>query len=159
MCIRDRIIDKADKPQVSEEEKKIALGQAYYWRAFAYFSLVRLFGPLPMNLNNIPDNNTTPLTPVEDVYKQIISDLTNAENCNLPSQYTAEPQAIDKQNVYVSEQAVKATTAAVYMAMAGYPLNKTEYYAKAAAKAKEVIDGVKAGKYKHELLSLSLIHI
>ena len=149
----NQIIDEAEKPQVSEKEKKIALGQAYYWRAFAYFSLVRLFGPLPMNLHNVPDNNTTKLTSVENVYKQIISDLTSAENCNLPSQYVAEPQAIDKQNVYVSEQAVKATIAAVYMAMAGYPLNKTEYYAKAAAKAKEVIDGVNAGKYNQKLLS------
>ena len=30
------------------------------------------------------------------------------------------------------------------MSMAGYPLNKTEYYALAADKAKEVVDAVKA---------------
>lgn len=51
-------------------------------------------------------------------------------------------------DVYVTQQAVKSTLAAVYMSMAGYPLNKgQEYYAKAAEKAKEVIDGVNSGKY------------
>ena len=41
----------------SQEEINIALGQGYYWRAFAYFNLVRVFGPLPMNLHILPDNN------------------------------------------------------------------------------------------------------
>ena len=51
------IIDNAGKAVTSQEEINIALGQGYYWRAFAYFNLVRVFGPLPMNLHNLPDNN------------------------------------------------------------------------------------------------------
>ena len=43
--------------------------------------------------------------------------------------------------------------AAVYMAMAGYPLNKTEYYGMAADKAKEVVDGVNNGTYDQSLLT------
>lgn len=147
------IIDNARNAKVDDEQEiNIALGQAYYWRAFSYFSLVRIYGPLPMNLHNLPDNNTTGLTSVEDVYKQIVADLTAAEECNLPAQYSGDYRAIDGQNVYVSAQTVKATLAAVYMAMAGYPLNKTEYYAQAAAKAKEVIDGVENGTYPNGLL-------
>ena len=46
------IVDNAEKVPTKPEEINIALGQAYYWRAFSYFSLVRLFGPLPMNLHN-----------------------------------------------------------------------------------------------------------
>ena len=49
-------------------------------------------------------------------------------------------------DVYVTQQAVKSTLAAVYMAMAGYPLNKGQaYYAKAAEAAEAVIKGVENG--------------
>lgn len=146
------IIDNAANAKTSAEEISIALGQAYYWRAYAYFNLVRVFGPLPLILHNVPDNNNTPLTSVEEVYTQILADLGEAEKCNLPAKYTAANRAIEGQNIYVSRQTVKATLAAVYMSMAGFPLNKTEMYAQAAAKAKEVIDGVNNGTYPHGLL-------
>ena len=152
ILVANDIISNASKAGLSQENMNLAIGQAYYWRAYSYFTLVRLFGPLPMNLNNEPDNNSTPLTSVEDVYKQILDDLENAEKCNLPAKYDKSPQAINGQNLYVSQQTVKATLAAVYMSMAGYPLNKTEYYAEAAKKAKEVIDGVNNGTYNHGLL-------
>ncbi len=145
------IIDNAANAVAADEEINIALGQAYYWRAFSYFSLVRVFGPLPMNLHNEFDNNSTPLTSVEDVYSQIVSDLTEAEKCNLPAKYTAVNRSINGQNIYISEQTVKATLSAVYMAMAGYPLNRTDCYALAANKAKEVIDN--NGTYGVSLLS------
>lgn len=146
------IIDNAANAKTSAEEINIAMGQAYYWRAYAYFNLVRVFGPLPLILHDVLDNNTTPLTPVEGIYTQILADLGEAEKCNLPAKYTAANRAIEGQNIYVSAQTVKATLAAVYMSMAGFPLNKTEMYAQAAAKAKEVIDGVNNGTYPHGLL-------
>ncbi len=148
------IINKAGKADMPEAALNEALGQAHYWRAYSYYTLVRLFGPLPLNLNNVPENGThMPLTSVEDIYKQIVSDLKTAEGFNLPAQYSGSPKSINGQNQYVSAQAVKATLAAVYMSMAGYPMNQTGYYAEAAAKAKEVIGGVKNGTYKHGLLS------
>lgn len=147
------IIANAANVETTQDEINIALGQAYYWRAFSYFKLVRTYGALPLNLDNVPDNNTKELTSVEGVYEQIVSDLTTAEGYNLPAKYTGENRVYDGANVYVSAQAVKATLAAVYMSMAGYPLNKTEYYAQAASKAKEVIDGVESGKYDQSLLS------
>lgn len=148
----NQLIDNAPKASVKPEELNIAMGQAYYWRAFAYFHLVRIFGPLPLILHHVADNNATPLTDVDGIYQQIVSDLEAAANCNLPTQYSGVNRSIEGQNVYISEQTVKATQAAVYMAMAGYPLNKTEYYAQAASKAKEVITGVKNGSYKQGLL-------
>ena len=147
------IIDNAGKAATSQQEIDIALGQAYFWRAYGYFTLVRLFGPLPVNLHNLPDNNSTPLTSVEKIYELIDADLDKAEKCNLPTKYTEVNRSIDGQNIWISEQTVKATRSAVYMAMAGYPLNKTEMYAKAAAKAKEVIDGVQSHKYDQGLLA------
>lgn len=149
------IIDHANDTQgiVSQENIDIALGNAYYWRAYAYFQLVREFGPLPVNLHNQPDNNSTVPSSVEEIYKLIVDDLLAAEKCNLPAKYTGSNQVRGDMNIYISEQAVKATLAAVYMNMAGYPLNKTEYYANAADKAKEVVDGVNSGKYPNGLLA------
>lgn len=149
------IIDHAnDVPEtVSQEDINIALGNAYYWRAYAYFQLVREFGPLPVNLHNVPDNNTTVPSSVEEIYDIIVSDLLAAENCNLPVKYTGANQAIGDMNIYISEQAVKSTLAAVYMNMAGYPMKKTEYYGMAADKAKEVVDGVNSGRYPNGLLA------
>lgn len=145
------IIDGAPSTPVSQESINEALGQAYFWRAAAYFQLVRVFGPLPVNDHNVPDNNQTDLTSVEGIYQHIIDDLTKAEECNLPARYTATNKAISGMNVFISEQAVKSLLCAVYMNMAGYPLNRTECYDLAAAKAKEVVDGVNSGKYPNQL--------
>lgn len=147
------IIENASKVGTTQDEINIALGQAYYWRAYAYFELVRVFGPVPINLNNDASNTKASPNSVEEVYNQIVKDLIAAEQCNLPAKYTVSKRSIDGQNIWVSAQAVKATLAAVYLNMAGYPLNKTENYALAAAKAKEVIDGVEAGTYDQALLA------
>ena len=147
------IIENASKVSTTQDEINIALGQADYWRAYAYFELVRVFGPVPINLNNDASNTKASPNSVEEVYNQIVKDLIAAEQCNLPAKYTVSKRSIDGQNIWVSAQAVKATLAAVYLNMAGYPLNKTENYALAAAKAKEVIDGVEAGTYDQALLA------
>lgn len=150
------LIANADKCQTSQENINIALGNAYFWRASAYFQLVRAYGPLPLNLTNAADNNSTPLTPVAGVYDQILADLKAAEACQLPVSYKGRDGFgslgyLGECNLWISEQAVKSMLAAVYMNMAGYPLNKTEYYAEAANKAKEVVDGVNSGKYPQAL--------
>ena len=147
------LIDNAATTPVSQEAINEAMGQAYFWRAYAYFQLVRLYGPLPINEHNTPDNNATVPSSVEDVYSFIVKDLIAAEGCNLPVQYSDGYKRMGSMNVFVSEQAVKATLAAVYMNMAGYPLNKAEYYGLAADKAKEVVDGVNNGKYPNSLCS------
>lgn len=130
-----------------------AAGQALYWRAYSYYNLVRLYGPLPLFTGS--DEVAKDLAPssVEDVYKQIVADLELAESYNLPARYSGTGKAIGDANIWVSAQTVKATLAAVYMSMAGYPLNKSEYWAKAADKAKEVVDGVNAGTYPQVLLA------
>ena len=139
------ILDNAASTPVSEEEVNIALGQAHFWRAYAYYYLVRLFGPLPLVTSSEELGNDIRLSSVEDVYALIVSDLTAAEGM-LPTAYSTAPRNHDGVDAYVTRQAVQATLAAVYMSMAGYPLNRgAEYYAMAAAKAKEVID--REGEY------------
>lgn len=145
------IVDNVEKTPTTKEEINMALGQARFWRAYAYYYLVRIFGPLPVNLHNANDKGTTPLTNEAGIYKLIVEDLEFCEKV-LPTKYDKEPRRLFNVDVYITQQAAKSTLAAVYMSMAGYPLNLgKDYYAKAATKAKEVIDGVKAGKYNLQM--------
>lgn len=139
-------IDCAKYIGATKEDAGEYLGQAYFWRAYAYYSLVRTWGPVPLApeavLSVDVKNNTDaiPLSSVEEIYNKIVADLKSAEECNLPAQYTGANKSVGGSNIYVSKQAVKSMLAAVYMSMAGYPLNKTENYALAADKAKEALD-------------------
>ena len=134
------VIENASKAPTSQEEINIALGNAHFWRAYAYFYLVRVFGPLPMVLKTDPSATNVAPSSVEEIYNLIIEDLKKAEGW-LPTSYSQAPRNHDGVDAWVTKQATQATLTAVYMAMAGYPLNKgKEYYALAAAKAKEVID-------------------
>lgn len=134
------VIENASKTPTSQEEINIALGNAHFWRAYAYFYLVRVFGPLPMVLKTDPSATNVAPSSVEEIYNLIVEDLKKAEGW-LPTSYSLAPRNHDGVDAWVTKQATQATLTAVYMAMAGYPLNKgKEYYALAAAKAKEVID-------------------
>lgn len=134
------VIENASKTPTSQEEINIALGNAHFWRAYAYFYMVRVFGPLPMVLKTDPSATNVAPSSVEEIYNLIVEDLKKAESW-LPTSYSQAPRNHDGVDAWVTKQATQATLTAVYMAMAGYPLNKgKEYYALAAAKAKEVID-------------------
>lgn len=57
------------------------VGEAKFLRALSYFKLVRVFGPVPINLTATPsttDNSILARQPVADVYNVVISDLQDA---------------------------------------------------------------------------------
>lgn len=146
------IINNVEKtPDVAQAEIDAAIGQAYFWRAYSYFYLVTTWGKVPIVLSEEIDYNS-PLQSEEEIYKLIIDDLKIAE-AKCPINYTRQPYARNGINIAVSQGAVKAAMAYVYMAMAGWPLEKgNEYYQLAASKAKEVIDGAENGTYYYLLL-------
>lgn len=145
------ILANVEKAETSEAEINIAKGQAHYWRAASYLYLVQAYGPIPMVLSTENDNFETELSSIEAVYEQIVKDLTDAET-ELPEKFSGSPRRQNGVDLFVNQAGAKATLAGVYMAMAGYPLNKgTAYYTLAASKAKEVIDGVNSGKYAYAL--------
>jgi starch-binding outer membrane protein, SusD/RagB family len=117
-----------------EARKKQILGEAYFLRAWAYFNAVRIWGDVPLLTSAVgtgdPDFYAERTSQII-VYDQIVSDLKISEESGL--------NFIDERG-RVSLAAVKSLLSKVYLTMAGYPLNKTERYADAAAKAKEVID-------------------
>ena len=65
---------------VSEDYKNNALGELYFHEAFAYFLLVRAYGPVPYIENDVMDGGaySNPRASVEEVYNHIIDLLTDA---------------------------------------------------------------------------------
>jgi starch-binding outer membrane protein, SusD/RagB family len=121
------------------EDAQVAKAQAKFWRAFAYYYLVRLYGPLPIIEEATSEYNQQPPSTIEEVYNYIVKDLTEAIEV-LPTSYSTQPANHDGVDAFVTKQAAQSTLVAVYMSMAGYPLNKDGYYAKAAALAEDVIN-------------------
>ena len=121
------------------ETARVAIGQARFWRAFAYYYLVRIYGPLPIIERSSSEYNQTKPSTIAEVYDYIVADMQAAIDV-LPTSYSTVPASHDGIDAYVTKQAAQSALTAVYMSMAGYPLNKTEYYAQAAALAKDVID-------------------
>lgn len=135
-------------PLIQPADAQKWVGHAKFLRALHYFYLVRLWGDVPLITEPILDwqdpNVTAPRTSAADVYALIESDLLEAEAAGFP---------MTDATGLASQTAVKSLLARVYLTMAGQPLNKTEYYEKAATKAKEVIDYATANPTKVALFA------
>ncbi|WP_460910319.1 RagB/SusD family nutrient uptake outer membrane protein [Spirosoma areae] len=116
-------------PAISMDEalKARYIAEATFLRGFYYFTLVRLFGGVPLQLAETTslENLNVPRASVGEVYKQVIQDFTEAETV-LPISYTG----IDRGRA--TKGAAKAFLAKVYLTR--------QEWAKASAKAKEVMD-------------------
>lgn len=122
-----------DKKEAEEFNK--ALGEVRFMRALSYFHLVRLFGDVPAILSQTEALGDPARSSVADIYNKIIvPDLLKAIEV-LPE--TSRTNSSDTP----SKWAAKTMLADVYLTMAGWPLKLgKEYYAKAAAEAKDVIE-------------------
>ena len=108
------VLERVPGIEMDEVVKARILGEARFMRAWAYFHLVRLFGPVPIRttvVKSVTDTNI-PRSSVEDVYKLILEDLTQAE-VDVP--YAGEPGApvVGRAN----KGAVQALLAKVYLTM------------------------------------------
>jgi tetratricopeptide (TPR) repeat protein len=84
------VIDIVPEIKMDETIKNRLIGEARFLRALFYFNLVRFYGDVPLltSLKTSLTDAMGPRTPKDQVYKQIIDDLTFAEN-NLPNTYAA----------------------------------------------------------------------
>lgn len=76
----------ANISDIDPEIKNRILGEAKFLRGWSYFMLVQTYGAVPVrteSLANNPDANI-PRSPVLDVYNQVISDFTDAQNSLFP---------------------------------------------------------------------------
>jgi len=112
-----------------------ALGEAHFFRALAYFHLVRVFGNVPIIENSLDfvSNYQVHTNPVTDVYKFIVRDLQFAE-INLKTNIRTSAYA---SNARVSSGSASALLAKVYLYM--------QDYTNARAEAEKVIN---SGEFK-----------
>ncbi|MFK7953478.1 MAG: RagB/SusD family nutrient uptake outer membrane protein [Ekhidna sp.] len=95
------VIEKAplvSDPNLSEARREQIIAEAYFLRAFHYYTLVNKWGGIPLVLNFTssadPEDTQVPRSSVEVIYTQILKDLENAI-AGLPDTYGADA-AINK---------------------------------------------------------------
>jgi starch-binding outer membrane protein, SusD/RagB family len=95
--------------------KNRILGEAYFFRGWAYFQLVQLYGGVPIRLKSLSLDPTASIarSSVADVYKQIITDFKSAESNLLPAK---DPKAGEVGRV--NRAVAKGFLAKTYMTMA-----------------------------------------
>ncbi len=126
------VIDRIGAVQMDQKLKDQYVAEAKFLRALMYFNLVRVFGDVPLVLKEISsvaqattEGYTLGRTPVNQVYEQMIADLTAAD-ASLPITYTSN--GIGR----ATKGAAKALLGKVYLTQRNFSL--------AAAPLKEVID-------------------
>ena len=123
-------IDNISKIDFDEKLRSRLVAETKFIRALLYFNLVRLWGDVPLILtgtNSINNDFLVKRTPADEVYAQILKDLTEAETEGvLPRNYSGSDVG------RVTQGAVKTLLAKVYLTRQQWQL--------AAEKAKEVQD-------------------
>ena len=99
------------------------LSEAHFLRGLLYFNMVRMFGKIPLVLQEL-EPLTPEQAPVDAIYQQIISDLTAAEG--LPDSYD-----VAQGRGRATKGAAKAILAKVYLTLGRWQ--------ECAAKCKEII--------------------
>ncbi|MFN4146141.1 MAG: RagB/SusD family nutrient uptake outer membrane protein [Runella sp.] len=128
------VLSRMPSITMNEQLKSRYEGEMKFLRALSYFNLVRLFGAVPLTIaeiQTVDELYTFGRESVDNVYAQIIKDLTDAERL-LPATYAA---ASDRGRA--TNGAAKALLGKVFLTRKQYP--------QAAAKLKEVID---SGTYR-----------
>lgn len=132
---------------LSEEMINAYVATAKIVRAYTYFQMVTQFNQVPLVTSwYAPDvKKEQRLSPAKDIYeKVIIPDLQYAEkwlplNSKEVSKFFNYTPNMAKGGAF-TQGAAKSLLAKVYLQEAGFPVKAEGAYAKAAAKAKEVMD-------------------
>jgi hypothetical protein len=118
----------------SDALRKQYIAEAKFLRAMAYFELVKVFGGVPLIDHTVlPDEALTiKRSPIATIYDFITQNMNDAI-VDLPATYASASTG------KITSVGAKAMLARVYLTMAGYPLNKTENYAKSRALLENII--------------------
>lgn len=147
------VIENLERAVATDQVKNECGGQAYFFRAFFNFFLVRAYGSVPLCTSSEVDPEIEKSEPAK-IYDLIVSDLKMAEEM-LPDTWTSSPERSNGVNVAPTAGSAKALLASVYLQMTGWPIKDESKFALAAAKAKEVIDNENV--YEYELCDMDVL--
>ncbi|HVW98721.1 MAG TPA: RagB/SusD family nutrient uptake outer membrane protein [Mucilaginibacter sp.] len=122
-----------ESSKVSTVVKQQLLGEAKFMRAFCYFYLVNLYGDVPIvTTTDFKANSLIPRSAKSEVYKQIISDLTDATRLLSENYLDATLLKSTTERVRPTKWAAMALLARVYL--------YTEQWANAEMEASNLIN-------------------
>lgn len=129
--VLERVDDVTD-PTLTEERRNQIKGEAYFLRSYHYFTLVKLWGAVPLITSTIKSTNAEsvniPRTSVAKIYQQITSDLELAATL-IPDNY-GDDASINK---------ARATAGAAYaLAAKAYAQQPTPDYNKVLSNIQKV---------------------
>lgn len=104
--------------KITNDGYNAAVGRAKFLRGLAYLKLVQLWGEVPVFTEE--GGSTTDRQPIDKVFEQIISDLTDAEK--LLKDYDGDPRI-------PSKQAAQGILARAYLVWGDNPLSESEVQA------------------------------
>lgn len=124
-----------DTPGLGESEATRLSAEARFFRAFAYFYLVRMFGEVPLVTEPYEslENMFLERSSVKEVYDLIVADLEFAVNEGGLSE-----ASMFNNGYRVTRGAAATLLTDVYLTMSGFPLQE-DHYADAATVARSVI--------------------
>lgn len=132
------LLEHVDNVEMDDRGRDAIKGEALFLRGYYYFLLVDFFGDVPIKLSSTKSASDPFLarSALKDVYEQVVSDMTEAEGL---------VWEIDEliSNERVSQTAVQAVLARVFLKMAGEPLKEEERYEDALTYANKVINSNK----------------
>lgn len=126
------ILERIDAVEMDEAVKTRIKGEALFFRGYAYFALVRIFGDVPLVTSEISTDEALQIgrTPVKEVYGQLTNDLTNAA--------AALPQTLEATQLgRITRYAAEGELARAYITMSGFPLKENHW-----ADAKVLLDDI-----------------
>ncbi len=142
--ICNNVIDNIPKVKFTNPTlQENRLGEAYYLRAFFYFTLVRQYGSIPLKLNATTGPEREYLrSPVSEVYAQVIADLQNAVS-KLPANQSDFGRATKgaAQHLLSLTYLTRASAEPEVRGMQGGDLDSAIYYSEAV---------INSGKYALE---------
>ena len=117
------VLDRIDGVDFSDNEalRDQFTGEAHFLRAFYYFHLVRLYGDVPLTLNEIVDVDDAKIapSPTTEIYDQVISDL-EAAITELPLNYSGN--GLGQQVGRATSDAARGLLAYVHLTLENWQL-------------------------------------
>lgn len=132
------LLEHVDEVDMDTRARDAIKGETLFLRGYYYFLLADFFGGVPLKLTSTKSAKDPFLkrSSLKDVYEQIIEDMTTAEGL------VWEMEDLQS-NERISQTAVQAILARVFLKMAGEPLKDVERYADALTYANKVISSNK----------------